>query len=79
MYGGDRFLFNLDEAFVAACQTPLLVLKGNDLYHPAASSLRVAELAPNAQLIEEWKQEPQRSEAMGAMMHFLAEHTPQDA
>jgi len=55
------------------------VLKGNDLYHPAASSQRVAELAPNAQLIEEWKQEPQRSEAMGAMMHFLAEHTPQDA
>ena len=77
MYGGDRFLFNVDEEFVASCQTPLLVLKGNDLYHPAESSERLAELAPNAEFVEQWKEEPDRTEAMGTMLHFLAAHTPE--
>ena len=54
---GD-FLFNVSREFVAACQTPLLVLLGTDLYHPESISREIASLAPNATLFEDWK-EPQ--------------------
>ena len=55
MYDGD-FVFNVARDFVRACQTPLLVLMGDDLYHPQVISREVAELAPNAELIERWNQ-----------------------
>ena len=55
MYGGD-FLFNVSREFVSKCQTPLLVLLGNDLHHPAETSRELAALAPNATLIEHWKE-----------------------
>ena len=56
MYESDKFLFNVDKDFVQTVTTPLLVLEGNDLYHPSESSLTVNELAQNATLIrvEEW-------------------------
>ena len=54
MFGGN-FLFNVSEDFVAACQTPLLVLMGEDVYHPEVTSRKVAELAPNATFIERWQ------------------------
>jgi hypothetical protein len=38
MYDGE-FLFNVSREFVSGCQTPLLVLLGNDLHHPQATSL----------------------------------------
>ena len=57
MYDGD-FLFNTSREFVRGCATPLLILLGNDLYHPEITSREVAQLAPNAELIEKW-QEPE--------------------
>ena len=75
MYDGD-FLFNVDEAFVAACDTPLLVLRGDDLYHPASTSDRIAELAPRATLIEHWKDAADVPAARAAVAEFLAGHTP---
>ncbi|MEE2672444.1 MAG: hypothetical protein VX466_01530 [Myxococcota bacterium] len=36
------------------CETPLLVLMGDDLYHPQVTSREVADLAPNAELVERW-------------------------
>lgn len=76
MYGSDNFLFNVDEAFVSACQTPLLVLMGNDPYHPQVTSRRIAELAPRAQFVENWKQGGDVDVARAAVDTFLAEHTP---
>lgn len=75
MYGGD-FLFNVSRDFVARCQTPLLVLMGNDLYHPAESSREVAALAPHATFIEKWKEPEHQPAARQAVEHFLAAHTP---
>ncbi len=74
MYGGDKILFNVDEAFVAACNTPLLVLKGNDLYHPASTSDMLAATAPNATYIEVWKEGADRDAAMTAFRQFLETH-----
>jgi pimeloyl-ACP methyl ester carboxylesterase len=75
MYGGD-FLFNVSREFVSRCKTPLLVLLGNDLYHPQETSREVAALAPNATLIERWKEPEHQPAAKQAVARFLAEHTP---
>jgi hypothetical protein len=75
MYSGD-FLFNVSRDFVAKCQTPMLVLLGNDLHHPEESSRELAALAPNATLIEKWKEPEHHAAAKKAVADFLAEHTP---
>jgi len=75
MYGGE-FLFNVSRDFVAACQTPVLVLCGKDLYHPEATSVEIAELAPNAQFIEHWKEPEHQSAAKSKVAEFLAANTP---
>jgi len=75
MYGGE-FLFNVSREFVSRCQTPLLVLLGNDLHHPQSSSREVAALAPNATLIEFWKEPEHQPAAKKAVEEFLAKHTP---
>ncbi|HYR79121.1 MAG TPA: alpha/beta hydrolase, partial [Candidatus Dormibacteraeota bacterium] len=54
MYGTD-FVFNVSREFVSSCKTPMLILCGNDDYHPTATSKEVAALAPNALLVENWK------------------------
>jgi hypothetical protein len=75
MYGGD-FLFNVSREFVARCETPLLVLLGNDQYHPEATSRDIVALARKATLIEKWKEPEHQATAKAAVVRFLAEHTP---
>ncbi len=75
MYGGD-FLLNVSREFVAECQTPLLVLCGNDLYHPEATSREIAELAPNAEFIEQWKEGEDQAKAKASVASFLLANTP---
>lgn len=75
MYDGE-FLFNVDSAFVEACTTPLLVLCGADLYHPSEISHAIADLAPNATLIEDWKDGEGRELARARVRQFLLDHTP---
>jgi pimeloyl-ACP methyl ester carboxylesterase len=76
MYGGDDFLFTVSKDFVASCSTPLLVLLGNDLYHPESSSRDLVSLARNATLVESWKEPGDHADARSAMETFLAAHTP---
>jgi pimeloyl-ACP methyl ester carboxylesterase len=75
MYDGE-FLFTVDLDFVTNCQTPLLVLCGNDLYHPRQTSLDIARLAPRAQLIEQWKEGDEQTRARAQVREFLDAHTP---
>lgn len=75
MYDGD-FLFNVDREFVRSCQIPLLVLMGNDLYHPESTSREVADLAPDAELIERWKEPDAVADAVRRVRTFLEAHTP---
>ncbi|MFT4580845.1 MAG: pimeloyl-ACP methyl ester carboxylesterase [Gammaproteobacteria bacterium] len=74
MVGDDNVLFNVDEAFVAACTTPLLVLMGNDLYHPQSTSRMLAETAPNVTFVESWKEGRARDTAMEQCLKFLREN-----
>jgi pimeloyl-ACP methyl ester carboxylesterase len=75
MYGGD-FVLSVDRADVAACRTPMLVLMGDDVYHPQATSREIAALAPNATLIERWKDDDLLPQTDAAIKQFLAVHTP---
>ena len=74
MYDGE-FLLNVDEDFVRRCETPMLVLMGDDLYHPQSTSREIAELAPNATLIENWKN-PAADNTEHIVLEFLANNTP---
>jgi pimeloyl-ACP methyl ester carboxylesterase len=55
MYGGN-FVFSVSRAFVQRCHTPLLILAGSDPYHPTPISRELAALAPDATLVEGWKE-----------------------
>ena len=70
-----EFVYNVSREFVAGCRTPLLVLMGSDPYHPESTSREIADLAPNAQLVEQWK----NADADGTVetvVRFLKAHTP---
>ncbi len=71
MYDGD-FVFSVDRDFVRGCQTPMLVLMGDDLYHPQVTSREVAALAPNAELVEHWKEEAVVPRTVARVREFLA-------
>ncbi|MCH2185246.1 alpha/beta hydrolase [Myxococcota bacterium] len=73
MYDGD-FVFNVTRNFVAQCATPLLVLMGNDLYHPQSTSREIAASAPQAQLIEDWKSSEGLPTAIESVRNFFLEH-----
>ena len=60
----------------AECQTPLLVLMGDDQYHPQSTSRELAALAPHATLIERWKDDEVLDATDITIKSFLAEHTP---
>lgn len=75
MYDGD-FLFNTSREFVRGCATPLLILLGNDLYHPEITSREVAQLAPNAELIEKWQEPEVVGETVARVRAFLRANTP---
>jgi pimeloyl-ACP methyl ester carboxylesterase len=75
MYGGE-FVFNVSRDFVRSCKTPMLILCGNDDYHPTETSKDIAALAPNAQLIENWKTPEVIGNTVKRVRDFLISHTP---
>ena len=75
MFGSDRLLFNMTQDDVAKCQVPLLVLMGNDPYHPEITSRKVVEHAPHATLVEHWKEPENAAAASAEIDAFLAAHT----
>ena len=72
----DRdFVYNVSRDFVAACETPLLVLMGTDPFHPEVISREIADLAPNARLVERWN-DPETDGTVATVLAFLEAHTP---
>jgi pimeloyl-ACP methyl ester carboxylesterase len=74
MYDGE-FLFNVDRDFVRSCAIPLLVLMGNDLYHPEETSREIASLSNHAELIEAWKEPEVVEEVSARIVSFLKSHS----
>ena len=75
MYGTD-FVFNVTREFVRSCKTPMLILCGNDDYHPKETSKEIAALAPNAELVENWKASDVIGATVERVREFLQSHTP---
>ncbi|HEY5374491.1 MAG TPA: alpha/beta hydrolase [Polyangiaceae bacterium] len=73
MYGGD-FVFSVTRAAVERCSTPMLILRGNDVYHPTSISEEIARLALHAELVKDWKTGEDLSRAVTRLRSFLAEH-----
>jgi pimeloyl-ACP methyl ester carboxylesterase len=75
MWGGG-FVLNVDEDFVRGVQTPCIVMPGGDPAHPRAIGLRVAELLPNATLLEDWKEPDNVPNTVNTVRDFLKSHVP---
>lgn len=71
MYDSEQFLFCIGENDLLGIQAPVLVLQGNDLYHPASASRRVAAGVPHGRLIEAWKTGPDVEIAQHQTLEFL--------
>mmetsp|Transcript_78045 Transcript_78045/g.224158 ORF Transcript_78045/g.224158 Transcript_78045/m.224158 type:complete len:285 (+) Transcript_78045:86-940(+) len=52
---GRDFIFSATSAQVEEVAHPLLVLMGNDVFHPSETARRISRIAPNAELIESWR------------------------
>lgn len=74
MYDGE-FVFNVDRDFVRSCTSPLLVLMGNDLYHPEETSREIASLSSHAELIEVWKEPEVVEDVCARIVSFLQAHS----
>lgn len=74
MWDGE-FVLTATREQVKGCETPMLVAMGNDLYHPEATSREIAELAPNATLVEEWKEGDALAAIDDTIRGFLASRT----
>jgi pimeloyl-ACP methyl ester carboxylesterase len=75
MWGGE-FVLTGGPDDVAAIDTPILLLKGDDLYHPAATSEAIAAAAPNVTYVERWKDDEVLGRTDATIKEFLAAHTP---
>jgi len=75
MFNGE-FLLSVTREDVAACRTPLLVLMGDDQFHPQSTSREIAALAPHATLVEHWKDDEFLAATDATIKGFLTEHTP---
>ena len=74
MWDGD-FLLTATEQEVSLIKTPLLILMGDDLYHPQSTSRKIADLAQNATLLEKWKSSEFLEGANTAVIDFLNQHS----
>lgn len=75
LFGGE-FVFSVDRDFVRSCPVPLLVLSGNDAFHPRAVAEEIAELAPDAELVLEWTSPTHHDETVQRVRAFLEAHSP---
>ena len=74
MFGGD-FVFSVTRNFVRSCPTPLLVLAGDDNFHPTATAHEITDLAPKAELILTWKTPDVVGETVRRVRSFLQSQT----
>jgi len=74
LFGREDYLWSVPDEAVATIDRPLLVLRGNDEYHPAATSERMAADVPGARLIHTWKQGQAVAAAESEVGAFLDAH-----
>lgn len=73
MFAGD-FVFSVPREFVRTCQTPMLILSGNDREHDRKVALEIAQLAPDGELITQWRRELES--VVERVRNFFRRHQP---
>ena len=69
--------FSVDEEFVRACETPLLILPGSDAFHPTSIAEQICRDARNAHCLDvDCRSEEKLAGTIEAVRSFLKEHTP---
>ena len=76
MYGETDFVFNVSRDFVRKVKTPLLVLRGNDDYHPSETSDEIAKHRAACGNHHEWKTPETVGKTVERVRAFLKAHTP---
>lgn len=74
-FGRSDFVFSVTREWLQGCPVPLLVLAGDDDFHPTATAREIARLAPSATLVEEWKGAAVPT-TIETVRQFLRAHTP---
>jgi pimeloyl-ACP methyl ester carboxylesterase len=76
LYGSDHTLWSVPDTAVAGFDAPILVFAGGDEPHPASASAMLADVAPQATLVERWKAPEYNDAARESIASFLSVHTP---
>lgn len=71
MWGGE-FVLTASPEEVEGIEVPILLLKGNDLYHPAAISDELAARLPQVTYVERWKDDEAIPRTNATIREFLA-------
>lgn len=71
MWDGE-FVLTATPDEVAQIETPILLLQGNDLYHPSSTSKEISRRAPNVTFVEEWKSDELLDQTDTTIRGFLA-------
>jgi len=69
-----EFVLSVSRDFAKTVKTPLLVMPGNDMAHPEATGLEVAEISQNTQLHTGWKDDIPNT--VNVIRTFLKKHEP---
>jgi pimeloyl-ACP methyl ester carboxylesterase len=72
LYEGEDALFSVPESVLPTITTPILVLQGDDQYHPRSASRLLASSVPDAQFVERWKDPEHLPTATATIAEFLA-------
>lgn len=75
LFGSD-FVFCVSTDYARSCPVPLLVLPGDDQFHPEATALEIAELAPQAEVLPVWRTPDVIDGTVRKVREFLTAHTP---
>lgn len=69
--------FSVSAEWLKTCETPLLVLPGDDRLHPPAIARLIGETAPKARCLDAaWRQPAHHAETLATLHAFLTEHAP---
>ena len=74
MWDGE-FLLTASEEEVQNIANPILLLMGDDLYHPQSTSRKIAALAPNVTFVEQWKSPEHLDKTNETIRAFLVRHS----
>ncbi|MFV8310475.1 alpha/beta fold hydrolase [Mycobacteroides chelonae] len=76
LFINDNRVFSVPDTELRNIRVPLLVLNGDDRFHPAIASRALVDAVPDAQFIERWKETDELPAAREAVSEFLKRHTP---